>query len=122
MENNLKLLASVNSDTDADIIISKLQSENIIGVKKYSESAAAAKLYCGASSIGVDVYVWTAAYEKALELISDCEFTDDELSSLAENTQSPTEDNTFSKALVKKLGIYTLAIAVIFIILKIVTK
>ena len=122
MENNLKLLTTVRSDTDADIIISKLQSENIIGIKKYSESAAAAKLYCGASSIGVDIYVWTAAYDKALETISDCEFTEDELTALAQDTEAPTEDNTHSKELIKKIGIYTLAIAVILIILKIVTK
>ncbi len=120
MGNNLKLLKTVSCDNDADIILAKLRSENIIGIKKYSESAAAAKLYCGASSIGVDIYVWNAAFDRALEIISDCEFSDDELSELAIGTDAPQDNEAYTKTIIKKIAVYTAVIVFILVLLKII--
>ena len=122
MENNLKLLTTVSCDTDADIILSKLGSENIIGIKKYSESAAAAKLYCGTSSIGVDIYVWVGAYERAAELISECDFTDAELTELAEGSQPPADSSQAQKGFLFKFFLYSVAIAAIILLLYLITR
>ena len=67
---DLVMLCEVADDTEADITMSLLRACNIPVFKKYFEFAAVAKVYCGSSSMGVNLFVPSACYDEALEIIN----------------------------------------------------
>ena len=68
--NNLVHLHSCDSDFEADVIISLLESCDIIAVKRYKNFSHVAKLYCGSSNLGVEIFVGELDFESAKEILS----------------------------------------------------
>lgn len=63
------LLITVNTGTEADLIESILNANNIPVLKKFKEAGAYLNLYMGMTSFGVDIYVPSKLFDEAKELI-----------------------------------------------------
>ena len=64
-----EFLITVGSDIEAGIIEAKLESEDVPVLRKYKDAGGYLSIYMGASLYGIDLYVPSKLYEKALEII-----------------------------------------------------
>lgn len=62
------LLRSCNDNQEADLLLSQLESEGIMGMKKYQGSSSYLNIYAGVSYQGCDVYVSEEVIDRAKEI------------------------------------------------------